>query len=223
MIAHYRDCELKRLESLFRERFRNAAVLDIGCGDGRNIPLMQAAGCAVTGVDSDPGQLKGFDGAEIHGIDWLPEPESFDVVLASHVIEHMAPKELCAFMDKWLAALKVGGSLIILTPVLGERFYYDFTHIRPYYPQSLRMMFGGIDTPMSYSCKWKMELEDIWFFRDPFRWRMTRGFYPSASSHGSVRTLLNFVNSILASLYDASDGRIGRLASWLGIYRKIAG
>lgn len=221
MIAHYRDCELIRLERLFSERFRNVAVLDVGCGDGRNIPLMQAASCAVTGVDSDPGQLRGFEGVEIHGIDWLPEPGSFDVILASHVIEHLAPKELCEFMDKWLTSLKASGSLIVLTPVLGERFYYDFTHIRPYYPQSLRMMFSGIDTAMSCSCKWKMELEDIWFFRDPFRWRMTEGFYPTSSVGGAAKGLVNLFNRHCALLYSASGGKIGRLASWLGIYQKI--
>lgn len=221
MIAHYRDCELQRLESLFREKFRNAAVLDVGCGDGRNIPLMQAAGCAITGVDSNPGQLKGFEDIEVHGIDWLPEPGSFDVVLVSHVIEHLASKELCAFMDKWLTALKAGGSLLVLTPVLGERFYYDFTHIRPYYPQSLRMMFGGIDTARAYSCKWRMELEDIWFFRDPFKWRHVRGFYPASTANRFNKAIVENINNIFLRAYVISKGYFGILASWMGIYKKI--
>lgn len=222
MIAHYRDCEKKKLASLFRERFRNTRALDLGCGDGGNIPLMKDAGCIVTGVDSDPEQMKRIEGVEIHGINWTPEPESFDVILASHVIEHLAPVELCAFMDKWLAALKPVGHLVVLTPVLGERFYYDFTHIRPYYPQSLRMMFGGLDTSMAFSCRWRMELQDIWFFRDPYRLRMARGFYPSSSAAACSKRLINLFNRCGSLLYSGTNGHIGRLASWLGIYRKLA-
>lgn len=222
MISHYRDCEKEKLVSLFRERFRNMSVLDLGCGDGRIIPLMKAAGCAVTGVDRDPGQLQGIECVDIHGSDWQPELDSFDVILASHVIEHLAPKELCAFMDKWLGALKPGGHLVVLTPVLGERFYYDFTHIRPYYPQSLRMMFRGLNTSMAFSCKWRMELEDIWFFRDPFRLRMARGFYPSSSASPAAKAAINHANRALDSLYRMTSGRIGRLASWMGIYGKIS-
>ena len=70
MISHYRDCELILLKRLFMERFRGAAALDIGCGDGRNLPLMKAAGCAVTGVDTDSRQAKGFEDGQIRGVDW---------------------------------------------------------------------------------------------------------------------------------------------------------
>lgn len=222
-IAHYQALEEKRLASLFTEKFCGTKVLDLGCGAGRNFPLLQHAGCQITGIDANAGQIatlkrQGFDAQDQ---DWEPLQESFDVILASHIIEHMAPNELCPFMDKWLAALKNGGSLIVLTPVLGERFYYDFTHIRPYYPQSIRMMFGGIDTAKSSGCKWKMELQDIWFFRDPFRMRMTRAFYPVSKAKGFIKAVTCAFNMSMAALWSASYGRVGRLASWLGIYKKL--
>lgn len=219
-IVHYRDLESLRLAELFRTRFAGSSVLDVGCGKGGNFGMLRDAGCRIIGVDANPGQVEALQaqGFDVHDGSFVPDNESQDVILMAHVIEHMSPEELRPFMDRYLGALKKGGSLIILTPLAGERFWYDYTHIRPYYPQSLRMMFGGLDTAMSGKSRWKMELEDIWFFRDPFRLRMCRAFYPRASVSIWKKNSLSLINRLFNSLYMASHGHIGCLASWLGVY-----
>lgn len=222
--SHYRDIESIHLAHLFSSRFAGSSVLDVGCGKGGNFPLLKAAGCSITGIDANPRQVEELreQGFDVHDISFTPEKESQDVILVSHVIEHMCPEELRSFMDRYIAALKPGGKLVIITPVAGERFWYDCTHVRPYYPQSLRMMFGGLDTAISGTSRWRMVLEDIWFFRDPFRLRMCRAFYPCASPGILERSCLSFVNRTFNSLFRISRGRVGRIASWLGIYGKTS-
>lgn len=43
-----------RVDAIFRERCRFEPVLEIGCGDGRVLAMLQAAGHRVVGVDIDP-------------------------------------------------------------------------------------------------------------------------------------------------------------------------
>lgn len=223
-IAHYRDHERICLSEIFQKRFHGCKVMDAGCGTGGNFPLLKKAGCDIVGIDGNDAQVaelvrKGF---EAHGKDFLPGPQSCDVILMSHIIEHLQPAELCEFVNRYLTALKPEGRLIILTPVAGERFWHDFTHIRPYYPQSIRMMFNGISTAASMNSVWKMELEDIFFFRDPFKLRQCRAFYPCASCNAVSRFLVSTFNSTCSILYAVSKGRFGKIASWLGIYRMQA-
>ena len=102
--------------------------------------------------------------------------------------------------------------------VLGERFYYDFTHVRPYYPQSVRMLFGGITTAMSTKSRYSAELDDVFFFRDSFKLRLFQAFYPASSALPVFKKILSAVNSCFSFIHYYSGGKIGGTASWLGIY-----
>src|SRR3954462_12826724 len=43
------------LDQVLRGRIgEGMTALDVGCGDGRNIPALLAAGCAVSAIDRDP-------------------------------------------------------------------------------------------------------------------------------------------------------------------------
>lgn len=219
--AHYQEYEKKRLRDLFKKRFAGMDVLDIGCGTGRYFPLLEEAGCRVVGVDRNESQVEELknQGKQVFLPEDLPAGKKYDVILMSHVIEHMEPSVLRDFMDFYLETLKPDGKIIIITPVLGERFYYDCTHVRPYYPQSLWMLIGGLNTPIQYRSKWQMQLEDIWFFRDAFRPRTQRAYYPVNNVPYLVKIFVSCLAIVQSVLYLSSGGRIGALASWLGIYR----
>lgn len=218
--AHYQFFEEIKLKKILTA-FAGKKVLDYGCGLGKYLRVMKEIGVQAAGIDINAQQVdalkeEGFDACT--SLDNL-QKESFDCILLSHIIEHLSGDNVVKLFDSLLPYLKKDGTIIIVTPVLGERFYYDFTHIRPYYPQSVRMLFGGIKTPMSTKSQYSAELEDIFFFKDSFKLRLFQAFYPTSSASPAMKKILSMVNLALAWLHYYSGGRIGRTASWLGIYK----
>lgn len=219
MKTHYQNFEEKKVKEIL-VGFAGKKVLDYGCGQGKYLQIMRKMRIDCAGIDINARQAADLQsqGFAVHTDISGLEKNSFDCLLLSHVIEHLSGQELVNLFDSLLPLLKGNGKIILITPVLGERFYYDFTHIRPYYPQSIRMLFGGISTPMSVKSKYSAELEDIFFFRDSFKLRLFRAFYPAGSASGMAKKILSAVNMFFSFLHYYSGGRIGRTASWLGIY-----
>ncbi len=224
-IAHYQSLELEKVESLFRNwtagRTTPLKVLDFGCGRGKFLRLFAALGCDVVGVDANrdyvqEGNVAGF--TIFHATDFAAAKDAFDIVFLSHVIEHIAPESLVNLITLLCDALRADGKLIIITPVLGERFYYDFSHMRPFYPQSIRHAFGQIEAPLSFGALRLINLIDVYFFRDPFRPRTWRSYY---FAHGIKKLAVNVVNGCSDLAWRLTGGRIGALASWLGVYEKL--
>ncbi len=217
--AHYQFFEELKLKKIL-SAFSQQKVLDYGCGLGKYLRIMKELNIETTGIDINAEQVnmlkeEGFN--VFTSLEALAK-ESFDCILLSHVIEHLSGENVVKLFDSLLPYLKKKGKIIIITPVLGERFYYDFTHIRPYYPQSVRMLFGGINTAMSTKSQYSAELEDIFFFKDSFKLRLFQAFYPTSSALPVCKKILSCINLFLAFLHYYSCGRIGRTASWLGIY-----
>ena len=105
-------------------------MLDVGCGNGAYLAKMRAYGWAVTGQEVD--EAAADTARRLYDVDVLVAPvaripdmcEPFDVVTASHVIEHVVDPR--AFLRDALACLRPGGRLVILTPnvrALGHRWF----------------------------------------------------------------------------------------------------
>lgn len=225
--AHYQRLEERFLEHLFATRFKGQHLLDIGCGQGKYLRMLQPFSASTVGTDTNPAQIEALkkEGFDVYLPGELPD-RKYDILMMSHIVEHMTPADLIAFLDFYLPMLKDDGRLIILTPMPGIRFWHDYTHIRPYTPQSVGMMFGILGGPVAFRPKIRMELDDIQFFRDSWRIRNHRYYYPAPSIQKSGKKaslyffLISQINLLLAVLYIGSNGRIGSLASWLGIYKK---
>jgi len=72
----------------------------------------------------------------------------YDVVYASHVIEHLTGEELYKFLRDADAALSSGGLMILAAPVLWAHFYADATHKSPWMPHIIvRALTGGFGDP----------------------------------------------------------------------------
>jgi len=128
-------------------------VLDCGCGAGDNARILSARGWRVTAVTIDPREKKAAEefceAVYIADLDYGISPEvgtGFDVILASHVLEHLANPE--RFLYQARERLNPLGVLAVALPNIAHysqrisfsrgRFEYtdsgqlDRTHLRFY-------------------------------------------------------------------------------------------
>lgn len=130
---------------------KNKRVLDLGCGGGVYLEKFSEAS---VGVDAsipniEDLQRKGLNGVKADLNDKLPfEPETFDVVFCSHVLEHVdAPIELLRESHR---VLKKGGLLIVALPlekslarlVLRDHYFEGHaTHLYSFSLDCLKQLF----------------------------------------------------------------------------------
>lgn len=96
-------------------------LLDVGCGNGRFLMRARSAGWNVVGLEPDPLAVRAVEEIGIAvrqgTLDYVSFDEPFDLVTASHVIEHVHnPRE---FLSGILKNLKPGGTLWLATPNAG--------------------------------------------------------------------------------------------------------
>lgn len=131
----------------------HAPVLDVGCGDGTLLDVLREAGVAAAGIDLDPvkvGEARAA-GHDVRSLDLRALRglgDRYGAVVASHIIEHIEPRDAIAFMLDVRALLTPGGRFLIVTPNVGhppvvENFWLDLTHVRPYPGALLLSMFGA--------------------------------------------------------------------------------
>ena len=109
-------------------------ILDVGCGNARDIKQIVSSGATVVGVDSSQGMI---DAAmrdlteaesvnvqlEIGDVTMLRFPaESFDKILCSEVIEHVPDLERA--ISEMYRVLKPGGCLVVSSP--NRHSWYGF-------------------------------------------------------------------------------------------------
>lgn len=119
-------------------------VLDIGCGRGEFLEMMQAAGIGAKGIDLGEESVatcrhKTLD-AEVADLfaylENLPEA-SLDGIFCSQVVEHLPPERLPEMIRLCASRLQPNGVIAIETPnpeclaIFATHFYLDPTHQRP--------------------------------------------------------------------------------------------
>lgn len=106
-------------------------LLDLGAADGSFVDCCIERGVEATGVDID-------DGVNLEDTPLPMADESFDVITANSVIEHVgSPANI---LSESLRCLKPGGALILVTPnwkFAFREFFDDPTHLRPYTRDSI--------------------------------------------------------------------------------------
>jgi len=95
------------------------SILDIGCATGALLASLRDKGWRVTGVEISPGAVYAKNERKLDVRDVPLEennfPEnSFDVILASHLIEHLNEPKI--FLEETYRILKNNGSLFVTTP-----------------------------------------------------------------------------------------------------------
>ncbi|MDP2804935.1 MAG: class I SAM-dependent methyltransferase, partial [Gallionellaceae bacterium] len=140
------------VESL-REFYGSGDTIDLGCGRGEWLELLQNSGFTSQGVDLDEGMLAscrdlGLNVRTHDAIEFIKElPDCSQAVVSGfHLAEHLPFSSLQILIQEALRVLKPGGILILETPnpenitVGTEKFYLDPTHLRPIPSQFLSFM-----------------------------------------------------------------------------------
>jgi len=122
----------------------SSTIADIGAGYGDFINQIKAK--AKYAVDTHPDVARWYAPAvlfvqaePIESVD-LPS-RSIDVVVVSHVLEHLPPQKCSALFDRFEEFLTANGKVVIIQPnyIYCYRHYWDdFSHVRAFSHVSLR-------------------------------------------------------------------------------------
>lgn len=146
---------------------RNEKVVDLGCGTRRTVPWAigvdrLAKGLPVPNV-FPPGNSVADIVADVTGP--LPfEPNSQDVVIARHVLEHVP--DVAATLANWANVLRHGGHLVIAVPddALGDTMHMDHDHKQAFTKESLQATMEGLGwkTKGMFDPKNKVSFIGVW-------------------------------------------------------------
>lgn len=144
--------QIKQRQTEYLPLFKDCkTVLDIGCGRGEFLELMQDNNISAVGVDTyEPFvgycREKGFDTVCRDGIEYLSSSDGFDGIFAGQVIEHLSVQQIIALIDAAYEKLSDKGVLVLETPnprslsIYCNAFYLDPSHMKPVHPETLRYL-----------------------------------------------------------------------------------
>lgn len=148
---------LAALQAAHPQAARTAPCLDLGCGRGVWLELLEARGFVARGMDLNPGpvaeaQARGLDARVGDALAWLrAQPEgSALMVTAFHLVEHLPFVLRFELVAEAARVLRPGGLLILETPnpenvwVATHTFHHDPTHGQPLTPASLAFLVAHL-------------------------------------------------------------------------------
>jgi SAM-dependent methyltransferase len=160
--------EVKKQQSQFLPFFkRPEKVLDLGCGRGEFLDLLQENGIDAEGIDTNEQMIeicrdKGLICQKGDILETLIECEdnSLGGIFSSQVIEHLPPEYLKRMIELSYFKLVPGSYLVLetLNPAsvfaLVQIYFLDLTHQKPIHPQTLQFIMetsGFEDVNIHYS------------------------------------------------------------------------
>lgn len=149
---HFRGSieNIKKSQEFYLKYFKDKKkVLDIGCGRGEFLSLMQDNGITAEGVDIyepyvEYCNMKGLKATCGDGADFLAKTEGIDGIFVGQVVEHLKPNQIIQLCNTAYERLEDGGCIIIETPnptslsIYTNAFYIDPSHIKPVHPLTMQ-------------------------------------------------------------------------------------
>jgi 2-polyprenyl-3-methyl-5-hydroxy-6-metoxy-1,4-benzoquinol methylase len=140
-------------------------VVDLGCGRGELVRLMQADGFDAEGIDISPEQAALARAAGVAGVrqgDFRTvlagRPSYYAAITATDLLEHLTKPEVLQTFDDVAAALAPGGVFVgrvpnAISPLGGHIRNGDFTHQTSFTARSIRQLAAaaGFDSVLARS------------------------------------------------------------------------
>ena len=120
---------------------KGTKILDVGCGTG-NFLLQDPSN--ITGIEIDADQISESKKAALkiikHDINkkFPFKDNEFEAVNCQHVLEHI--ENPLFVLKETSRILKKGGKLVLVTDPPSKYFWDDYTHKRPFTPNSLKQI-----------------------------------------------------------------------------------
>jgi 2-polyprenyl-3-methyl-5-hydroxy-6-metoxy-1,4-benzoquinol methylase len=213
--------ESQILHKFFREFVDpDATILDVGCGLGRNLDFLQKIGYKnVLGLDVNHDSLSACKarGHFVAHIDEDLDGRKFDVLLFSHVIEHIPYPEIVAFFHKYFQSAKPNALVIIACPTFWQGFFNDVDHARPYFPHGLKVLFDpNGQYSRQYRSKFKLELLAVRFVKEPAYPYHLESMYAKRLA-GKLK--YRIIRSCFEALFWLSCGVLSKTVGYVGVFR----
>lgn len=168
--------EIKKRQEVYLPVFkRSDNILDIGCGRGEFIELLQKEGIKATGIDLNEDMVhickkKNLNVKQKDAITYLNslKDESLGGIFASHIIEHLNIDLLIEFVKLCYTKLKKEAYIVFETPnpqsiiTSAINFYLDFSHIKHVHPEAIKFLLesnGFVDINLKYLSPFPDELK----------------------------------------------------------------
>lgn len=166
--------EVKKQQAIFLPYFTNGKkVLDLGCGRGEFLELLQERGIEAEGIDINEAMIeicrqKGFNCQKGDILETVAayEDSSLGGIFSSQVIEHLSPAYLRRMVE--LSYLKLApSSYLVLETInptsvfsLVQIYFLDLSHQKPIHPQALNFLLessGFEEVEIKYSSPLEQE------------------------------------------------------------------
>ena len=143
---------IKAEQKMYLEHFKSCKkILDIGCGRGEFLEVLNEKNIGGFGIDLDPDMIDACKSLNLkceksNAIDFLKKTKQgeFDGVFCSHVIEHLEAEEAEKLIELLSHKLNSNAKIVFITPnseslrVHYSSFWMDPTHKRLYPPALIR-------------------------------------------------------------------------------------
>ena len=148
-----RDIIRRRLETYVPYFESTSEVLDVGCGRGEFLDLLQSKGVSARGVDVNHEMVeqcraRGLDAVRADAVSYLESlpDESLGGLFAAQVVEHLEPSYLLRFLELAFHKIRSGCPIVLetLNPACWiaffESYIRDITHKWPLHPETLKYL-----------------------------------------------------------------------------------
>tara|TARA_B100000315_G_C14552697_1_gene576662 strand:- start:59 stop:1291 length:1233 start_codon:yes stop_codon:yes gene_type:complete len=206
-----KQIEIKKRLEVYLPIFKESDnVLDIGCGRGEFIEILQKENIKVKGIDLNEDMVftckeKKLDIEQIDAVTYLSSVNDVSLggIFASHVIEHFNRDVLLEFINLCYSRLKNGAPIVFETPnplsvvVSATNFHLDLSHNKPLHPEAIKFLLetnGFVDVKIKYLSP----------FPEEVRLQLLKDF-PDASKKKSINVLNQNIQKLNNLLYGYQD------------------
>jgi SAM-dependent methyltransferase len=157
-------------------------LIDLGAGDQHIKESVETQGVKYIGLDIDDLNFE---------IDHFPiEDNSIDIAISLAVLEHLNDPAL--FLKEIFRVLKPGGLIYLSTPnfrLCYKTFYNDYTHVKPYTPESIESLLNGFDFVNPYTYP-GLRCKPNWFYEGKYRFFKAHKLLPFTGDQKFIPSFL---------------------------------